>query len=402
MSSRVFAEPLKAQLMCKFSHEPLTKPVIIVPCGDRIQKKIAKERFGDLIFDGWKIGAGMNCPVCDRSADGYIIDKEMRIISKEVFDGPSFPGEKAVFVHSKGDFEPNAIKQERCRMMKFVSTATTAFIQKFEILGYKDGEVKIWIKFDSNETKQFIKFLKKNNVDIGLYSSQDSYRTRNINELQSLFRVISENSTFPAHLKEKVEKIIALGKTEKITTLREPFGFGRSGEIKMLLRDMLLRDLQANTKTATTPLPYPGISGKFVHQKGNFEPFEPKQHLCRHLKFKSETPGSLINRLQIFGYIQGNVHIRIDFDPINSDKIDNYFASRGVNLTFTMFEKRKGFYRTASSELKAVFDLFAENNSLPVEFLNQVKEIVEMGKIPRTDGKKDEESIDSLPECHLQ
>jgi hypothetical protein len=401
-------------MLCPVNNKPLKSAVMIWPCGDTVNRKPAVCALGEPIYDGWKTATGRNCPVCQNLAEGFKVNKAVSSAVNQVF-GLSFPGPKVVFKHVEGDFELHPRKGDQCRTMNFTSEQC---IKKFELMGYANGEIKLYFDMDKADAEAFTKFAEKegryfNLKEIREEADKKGYITSGMSDLKSAFFFLSQYCTFPEAQAEKLKSIIAKGQVEpmKSTKTESPFqhmGFGGlSGDPFADFMSMRMPHMRAEKtqKMDLKPLPYPGKPAIFEHVEGNFEQFEtPGVDLCRNMEFKTsaETADALFSKVRFAGYIQGTVRIVLNFDPSNSETIKKYFESIGKPLRFTPAEMLQGYYKTFNEEeLQNVYKVLVENNTIPDVYLNILNPIIKAGKIPRTDGKTDQDRFET-PECATQ
>lgn len=110
---------------------------------------------------------------------------------------------------------------------------------------------------------------------------------------------------------------------------------------------------------------YPGISGKFLHNRGDWSVFNSGGNLCWEMKFKSITPNSLIKKFSVLGYSDSSVVIHIDYEKKNFQKIRFYLQHFDIviNEPCDNYSCRS----KTLDQLVTIFNIFAQNNDIPVD-----------------------------------
>ncbi|MBA2728471.1 MAG: hypothetical protein H0U49_09915, partial [Parachlamydiaceae bacterium] len=365
-------------------------------------------RFGPNIIESWKVEEGHTCPTCLHPVEGCIVDNLTRKISTIVFSKPDYPGKSSKFIHVSGNWQ--IMMNDRCPKMKFVSGTEGGFIQNFEIRGFKNGDVKISIKFDSTNAHAFNKFLKDNGFPKGMTAKElldCEFQTKNEKELKDLFEIILRNNTFKStDLKTKLDKIVEVG---KIPVLHSPSNlFNDSVESQLLhsiFFDHLVEKLQrerSDSVKPVIPIPYPGEKGKFELIEGNWEPFSPNKDLCRKMVFHCTNSNSLLKEINVLGYIQGEVRITIEFDTKSSLDVKKYFGGKGINL-YSIYMSAGMLKTQSKEETQAFFKELIANNEFPEDQLIKMKEIMVTCEIePTITGQNSNSSKPRVSECAQQ
>jgi hypothetical protein len=139
-------------------------------------------------------------------------------------------------------------------------------------------------------------------------------------------------------------------------------------------RSRLLERAHAEVKN----LPYPGMGGRFVHSSGNWALYdESGDDFCREMTFVSETKGSLIKEIGLFGYKSGKVSLLVKFREIK-ESLESYLLDYGIVLKCYDIDL-KSYQSENIVELRSLFSIIAQNNQIPDEYFSRIREIVERG-----------------------
>lgn len=307
---------LARDFTCPVNRKPLHDAVTL-SCGCKVNIAGISNLMDTTIVNGYRMKPGSICPVVPEHSfiKKAVIDPFVRRIVSKIFQG-DYPGEGSVFT--------------RVKDMLFESTNPKAFIKSCEI------GIHIKICFDKTKTKEFLQFLKDNNLPLEMSAKEcesGTYTTKNSHEFHALYEILSKYCEFPEGYQSPV-------------------------------------------------LPYPGEKAVMRHAEGNWTSFTDPSGLCRKMIFKSDTPGSLLYELRLCGFVHGDVRIYVKFDPAKIQGVTQYFSDRGIHLKFQAKWKEQGLYwTTGKKELQAFFNAFSSNNTFPEDGLQQMKEVVSRGRI---------------------
>jgi hypothetical protein len=124
-------------------------------------------------------------------------------------------------------------------------------------------------------------------------------------------------------------------------------------------------------------MPYPGKPARFVHHGGDWNLFNistPGAKLCRQLEFKSSTEDSLITDFIINGYKDGDVTIQIVFKEYREDA-RQYFKQFEIFIGLFALS----FNSETKTQLKALFNIIANNNEIPASHFELIRDLVAKG-----------------------
>jgi len=124
---------------------------------------------------------------------------------------------------------------------------------------------------------------------------------------------------------------------------------------------------------------YPGIRGVFVEEQGtsarplNWSIFNGDYHI-RAFSVTSKTEDSLLSRIKIVGYKDGNVELQVCYDYKDRHKIKNFLENNGIEEA----EDRYKFnFLQTKQYAKKLFDIVQNNNTLPSDKIPFMRTLVE-------------------------
>lgn len=120
--------------------------------------------------------------------------------------------------------------------------------------------------------------------------------------------------------------------------------------------------------------PFPGISAEFVLKSGDWKLYESTTECVRHLEFESVTPGSFLKGMVVRGFRDRHVEIGVEFHPASDKMARSYFGDHG--LFQCGFEMCSAF----GPDLKKLFAIVIQNNTLPDEYISLITPLVETGE----------------------
>ncbi len=128
----------------------------------------------------------------------------------------------------------------------------------------------------------------------------------------------------------------------------------------------------------STTLPFPDHPSIFEHTYGDWDtPVGSGGPLCRKIVLNSASSESLLQRVKLLGYDNGNVAIFIEFKNRLDSSQAKYFEAHG-------FPNANGnaFLMTNTVEqLKELFNIITQNNTLPANQLKIWENLVQNAKI---------------------
>lgn len=235
------ANMLKEELLCPVLLEPLSEAVSLVPCAHKIQKSVAETIFGSV--DGeWRVQSKKPCPVCRVTVLGYMADHSVRNIVKQLFELPentlnemlatikkelvekckvvekdiveemSYPGKSAKFIHKSGNWLLYNSGGNLCRKISFISCTENSLINKFHLLGYKNGSVKISMGFSTENYNIIKKYLKQFDIILSDVFDETSYISRDHEQLKMIFKILAKNNEIPDPYFNMIRDIVIKGK----------------------------------------------------------------------------------------------------------------------------------------------------------------------------------------------
>ena len=114
--------------------------------------------------------------------------------------------------------------------------------------------------------------------------------------------------------------------------------------------DRLLAEMWLMRISPVEEIPYPGIQGEFIHEKGDWnKEFYSGASLNREISYQSITPNSTIKEFSILGYSDGHIRVGIKFPERIVDELDNYLKQYNIDMGIDRLCK---FYITSSYNLK--------------------------------------------------
>ena len=123
---------------------------------------------------------------------------------------------------------------------------------------------------------------------------------------------------------------------------------------------------------------YLGPSAQFILEANTWEkPFYTGSDACRYFLFKSITEGSAIDHFSVYGCWDGTIKIAACFNWENysEDKIAEFLKSHDLVL----IGKDRCVAKTAV-ELTNLFQIISNNNTIPTENLDTIRNIIKEGK----------------------
>lgn len=125
---------------------------------------------------------------------------------------------------------------------------------------------------------------------------------------------------------------------------------------------------------------FPGKSAKFIYHSGSLMYLKSKQSLKRCIEFRSKTNDSLFDKFCILGYANNRIRINISFSKPdivynkNVNDIQEYFKQYDIVLEWIDINN---FYITnGATQLRNMFNILAENNEIPSEYFEQIRDII--------------------------
>ena len=132
-------------------------------------------------------------------------------------------------------------------------------------------------------------------------------------------------------------------------------------------------------------IPYPGVQGEFIHEEGNWDTeINSGSRLNREISYHSITPNSMIKKLSIYGYTDGNIRVGINFptsilheaseDVIN--ELNAYMQKHNINMGV---DRLTGFYISPSynpKQAKSLAEIVTKHNHFGKEDLDVINGII--------------------------
>lgn len=127
----------------------------------------------------------------------------------------------------------------------------------------------------------------------------------------------------------------------------------------------------------STKIPYPGERGEFVLKSGDWKFIDYGVPLVRELRFVSRKSSSLFNEVNILGYRNGLVGLCVKYKENDFEVIKNYFESLGLDMSKISSRQYIALFH---KDVKTLYEILQENNSLPQEQLPLIRNLIEKGK----------------------
>jgi len=179
--------------------------------------------------------------------------------------------------------------------------------------------------------------------------------------------VIALNNTFPAEQLNKIRAVIERGSCDRVIGL-SPI-IDESDEEDQDIFDYPTQQFAALVKM---PLPYPGLAAVFICCTNAWDkPFDSGAPLCRMIKLKSITDGSLVKEFSLLGYQDGTVQIQVSFEKTGA--FLEYLRAYGITCNTDTYKTQ------TAEELEKIFNIIAFHNDIPPEQLKLIQTVVECG-----------------------
>lgn len=130
-------------------------------------------------------------------------------------------------------------------------------------------------------------------------------------------------------------------------------------------------------ETPLMTLPFPGVRANFecVSPPWNEQADNPNAPLQRSMHFKSTTP-SFLAGVDVFGYGDGHISIRVTASKAQKDAFEKYLESVGITLDWSTFMSGS-FTATTPQHLKWTLQFLSENNTFPEADLAFIRRLAE-------------------------
>ena len=235
-------QSLQQELICPVILKPLTEAVSLVPCAHKVQQTVAEKIYGET-HGGWQVSSKELCPVCRAAVVGYMPDPTIRNMVKQFFELPEaeinamlasvknnlaeksmpvekkaivevpYPGESAEFVMIMDKWglfdrgEDNAL----CRHLIFMSITKDISIEKFTVLGYKDGSVSIGLQFSSTKIEAIEQYLNQLGLKPNAFELGWIYESEGCDQLKVFFDILAKNNKIPSPYLELIGGVVEKG-----------------------------------------------------------------------------------------------------------------------------------------------------------------------------------------------
>lgn len=122
-----------------------------------------------------------------------------------------YPGKSATFFHLQGDWEKLHLDRGRlCRFVDFVSSTKDSLIEKFSVLGYDDGSVKIYMLFSKN-ADGLEKYLKNFQLTPYPFELEYGMTSEGYDQLKTFFNILANNNEIPDSHIRMITDLVAKG-----------------------------------------------------------------------------------------------------------------------------------------------------------------------------------------------
>ena len=230
-------EALRTDLSCPVSLELLYHAVSLVPCAHKVNEEIARRLF----HPEGRAGAFRSapCPQCRIGVTSYAPDPTIRNIVRTIFgeiEQPEelrlpeasvrveevpreelpFPGIKARFVHTGGDWEMFNSGGPLCRSLEFKSITQDSYFQTFGLYGYTDHSLflriipkgRLCLSRADSVPEDLTRYMLHNGFPEDLPAA---YIARDADQLRRLFKILAENNEIPEPYYTQMREIIEAG-----------------------------------------------------------------------------------------------------------------------------------------------------------------------------------------------
>lgn len=231
-------ENLGIALHCPIEYLPLIKAVTLYPCMHKINETAALILYGTMTGEICSKPA-QPCSICRVVVKGYHVDHTMRQMvsqimllvdlesmtlklqkkpmeiekkEKEEKKELAYPGKAAKFVRQSGDWslKDSGGMGSIYRYMRYKSVVSDSLLSEFELLGYKDGTIRVFIKYLEKCEKIVADYL----ISFGMVPSfsdlrTNTYMTETIEETKKLFKIVTKNNEIPLEDIQKITKIMS-------------------------------------------------------------------------------------------------------------------------------------------------------------------------------------------------
>ncbi len=275
----------------------------------------------------------------------------------------SYPGKSSEYTLIEGSWNPKVEATGVCRKLLFKPNSET-FFTEFKILGFVHGDLRIRVNFHPSKCKEIENyFQKKYGLKLKLTpkgSQQGFHWSSGSKELRAIYHMVTSNNKFTHAVLAEIAPAIEKGKLDP-------------------------------------QVPYPGKAVTLKHRDGNWEqhPVNSVGYICQ-LGFATDNMEGLITSCNFFGLPSGSVKIGLNFSPTNSTKIIKYFEDLGLKMDDKPISIFSAYVTENDTELKVVCNALLANKIFPKEYVNQIRKIVEIGKV-KVDKTKTTPSIGNVP-----
>lgn len=202
-------ERVLALLNCPKEKTLLTDAVNLFPCCHKVSEVAAQ---------------GLQaCTVCHVLISGSVPDYTVRDVASR-FKGlnpvqpPNLDLTAAfVLVTDNWDlpYKNYSTSRPLARKLEFLSVTKGSLLNRFELLGYWQGEVRFYFHCHSENEELFNQLLKSHGITRGSLDIV-GYRSKNHGEMKTLFRIVALNNEIPADYFYKIRSIVEKGMCEAL------------------------------------------------------------------------------------------------------------------------------------------------------------------------------------------
>lgn len=243
-SSNYDVENFLKALECPVNLDLLTDAVSLSPCMHKVNAAAAKAIYGQMISNEAGVKERKPCIICKQTVTAYYEDhftrgivallmgsKQLELIPqvsakiqadfKEMNAGDiPFPGKPAKFECVSGKWESynSGADLERCMEFQCITTIENSLFKSFSILGYKDGSVSIFIRFNY-VTEKLTKYFHA----LGIQTDDLFLGSLKCNGMQAkkLFSVLARHNEIPNTHFDLIRTLIEHGDWKKVDQMKQ-------------------------------------------------------------------------------------------------------------------------------------------------------------------------------------
>lgn len=216
-------------MQCSVDFMPFLTAHVATPCGHSFNEASCVKLFGRIVNGACKT-QNVPCPICRTIVTSYIPNYNLRSLVAEILQQPAaaepphkrqraepqqlperppevvvapppnvpvYPGPASHFIHNSGDWHHSNSGAPLCKELRFKSQNPDALINEFELLGYNNGAIKLFIQFTRNHVG-LASYLRHHGIIVnGSTGLTDCYYAETPIQVKTLFNILATQNHIP-------------------------------------------------------------------------------------------------------------------------------------------------------------------------------------------------------------